>query len=65
MRQARADEERVDLGGHAYAVSFHRTVVAVVAQGSSFALLCHLLGVNPTTLSDRRVAGTTAGTTAT
>ena len=42
-------------GGTTYAVTFHRTVVAAVAQGSSFALLCHLLGVDPTAVSDRRV----------
>ena len=47
-------------GGTTYAVTFHRTVVAAVAQGSSFALLCHLLGVDPTAVSDRRVAGLTA-----
>ena len=47
-------------GGTTYAVTFHRTVVAAVAQGSSFALLCHLIGVDTTVLSDRRVAGTTA-----
>jgi len=52
-------------GGTTYAVTFHRTVVAAVAQGSSFALLCHLLGIDPTAVSDRRVAGLTAGTTAT
>jgi hypothetical protein len=46
-------------GGTTYAVTFHRTVVAAVAQGSSFALLCHLIGVEATAVSDRRVAGST------
>ena len=47
-------------GGTTYAVKFHRTVVAAVAWGSNFALLCHLIGVDTTALSDSRVAGTTA-----
>jgi hypothetical protein len=47
-------------GGETYAVSFHRIVVAAVTPGSSFALLCHLLGVDTTAVSDRRVAGITA-----
>ena len=47
-------------GGTTYAVTFHRTVVAAVAHGSSFALLCHLLGIDTTTVSDRRVGGVTA-----
>ena len=47
-------------GGTTYSVAFHRTVVAAVAQGSSFALLCHLIGADTTAITDRRVAGTTA-----
>jgi hypothetical protein len=47
-------------GGTTYAVTFHRTVVAAVARGSGFALLCHLLGIDTTTVSDRRVGGITA-----
>jgi hypothetical protein len=47
-------------GATTYAVSLHRTVVAAVAPGSSFALLCHLLEVDTTAVSDRRVAGITA-----
>jgi serine/threonine protein kinase len=43
-----------------YNVILRRTIVAAVAPASSFTLLCHLLGVDTTALSDRRVAGATA-----
>lgn len=47
-------------GGTTYAVVLHRTIAAAVTPGSSFAYLCHLLGVDTTAISDRRIAGVTA-----
>jgi hypothetical protein len=42
------------VGGTVYTVSLHRTLLPVATAGSGYVLLCHLLGIDPTTASDRR-----------
>ena len=46
-------------GGTVYTVSLHRTLLPVATAGSGYVLLCHLLGIDPTTASDRRGSVTT------
>ena len=41
-------------GGTVYTVSLHRTLLPVATAGSGYVLLCHLLGIDPTTAGDRR-----------
>jgi hypothetical protein len=41
-------------GGTVYTVSLHRALVPVATAGSGYVLLCHLLGIDPTTASDPR-----------
>ena len=41
-------------GGTVYTVSLHRTLLPVSTAGSGYVLLCHLLGIDPTTAGDRR-----------
>jgi serine/threonine protein kinase len=43
-----------------YAVVLRRTVVPVASLGTSFTLLCHLLGIDPSTVGDSRATGSTA-----
>jgi hypothetical protein len=42
-----------------YTVALHRYVALAAAPGTSFALLCHLLAADATTLSDPRAAAGT------
>jgi hypothetical protein len=46
-------------GGTSYTVSLHRTLLPVATAGSGYVLLCHLLGIDPTTAGDRRGSVTT------
>jgi hypothetical protein len=47
-------------GGTVYSVSLHRALVPVATAGSSYVLLCHLLGIDPTTVGDPRRGSVTA-----
>ena len=43
-----------------YRVSLHRALLPVATAGSSYVLLCHLLGIDPTAVSDQRRGPVTA-----
>jgi hypothetical protein len=43
-----------------FTATLHRFVALAATPASSFALFCHLLGIDATTLAERRVAGPTA-----
>ena len=43
-----------------YTVSLHRALLPVATAGSSYVLLCHLLGIDPTAVSDQRRGPVTA-----
>jgi tRNA A-37 threonylcarbamoyl transferase component Bud32 len=47
-------------GGTAYTVSLHRALVPVATAGGSYVLLCHLLGIDPTTGKELRLGSITA-----
>ena len=46
--------------GTAYRVSLHRAQLPVATAGSGYVLLCHLLGIDPTTGSEPRRGSVTA-----
>lgn len=41
-------------GATVYTVSLHRALLPVATAGSGYVLLCHLLGIDPTTAGERR-----------
>ena len=47
-------------GGPVYSVSLHRAQLPVATAGSGYVLLCHLLGIDPTTGSEPRRGSVTA-----
>jgi hypothetical protein len=47
-------------GGTVYRVSLHRAQLPVATAGSGYVLLCHLLGIDPTTGSEPRRGSVTA-----
>jgi hypothetical protein len=46
--------------GTVYMVSLHRALLPVATTGSGYVLLCHLLGIDPTTGSEPRQGSLTA-----
>jgi hypothetical protein len=55
-----ADAGALGASGTVYSVSLHRALVPVATAGSSYVLLCHLLGIDPTTVNDSRRGSVTA-----